>query len=213
MSMHRIAIAGMLAALSLGTLGWSVASRESADRPVVEPTAAPMYGVDRVHSSVIFRIKHAGVTNFYGRFDKMTGSWSFDPTDPSTASFDFEIDNASVNTGNGNRNDDLKSANFFNVKQFPTTSFKSTKLEAVSGSMYKLTGEMTLHGETHTVTADLEYLGEGSFRGHDLASFEATFTINRRDFGMTTYGAADGSDTGMLGNTVKIIVSVEGPKR
>ena len=213
MSTHRLAIVATLAALSLGTLGWSVASRESTDRSVVAPTAAPMYGVDPVHSSVIFKIKHAGVTNFYGRFDKMTGSWTFDPDDLSTASFEFEIDNASVNTGANNRNDHLKSADFFNVKQFPTTSFKSTKLEAVSGSMYTLTGELTLHGETHAVTADLEYLGEGSFRGHDLASFEATITINRRDFGMTTYGAADGSDTGMLGNTVKIIISVAGPKQ
>ena len=213
MSTHRLAIVGILATLSLGTLGWSVASRESADRSVVEPTAASVYGVDPVHSSVIFRIKHAGVTNFYGRFDKMTGSWSFDPDDLSTASFEFEIDNASVNTGANNRNDHLKSADFFNVKQFPTTSFKSTKLEAVSGSMYTLTGELTLHGETHAVTAALEYLGEGSFRDHDLASFEAIFTINRRDFGMTTYSAADGSDTAMLGNTVKIIISVEGPKQ
>ncbi len=116
MSTHRLAIVGILATLSLGTLGWSIASRESTDRPVMEPTTAPMYGVDTVHSSVIFRIKHAGVTNFYGRFDKMTGSWSFDAEDLSTASFEFEIDNASVNTGNGRRNDDLKSANFFNVK-------------------------------------------------------------------------------------------------
>lgn len=213
MSTHRLAIVATLAALSLGTLGWSVASRESADRPVEAPSAASMYGVDPVHSSVIFKIKHAGVTNFYGRFDKMTGSWTFDPDDLSTASFEFEIDNATVNTGSNKRNNHLKSADFFNVKQFPTTSFKSTKLESVSGSMYTLTGELTLHGETHTVTADLEYLGEGSFGGHDLAAFEAIFTINRRDFGMTTYGAADGSDTGVLGNTVKILISVEGPKQ
>ena len=212
MRTHRIAAAGTLALLGLGTLGWSVASNDAV-APTEVSVVPGSYGVDSTHSSVIFRIKHAGVTNFYGRFNKLTGSWTFDPDDLSTASFEFEIDNASVMTGAPDRDNHIKSPDFFNVKQFPTTSFKSTKLEAASGGMYTLTGDLTFHGETHPVTATFEYLGEGSFQGHDLASFEATFEFNRRDFGMSTYGAADGSDSGMLGNTIKIIVSVEGPKK
>ncbi len=210
MKVTRIAAAGTLALLGLGTLGWSVASNNAIE-PAEVSVAPGSYGVDSTHSSVIFRIKHAGVTNFYGRFNKLTGSWTFDPDDLSTASFNFEIDNASVVTGAARRDNHIKNPDFFNVKQFPTTSFKSTKLEAASGGMYTLTGDLTLHGETHPVTATLEFMGEGSFQGHDLASFEATFEFNRRDFGMTTFGAADGSDSGVLGNTIKIIVSVEGP--
>jgi polyisoprenoid-binding protein YceI len=215
MKTQRIAAAATLGLLGLGSLGWSLTSGTPTNAaPAIEASAeGGSYRVDPTHSSVIFQIKHAGVTNFYGRFNKLTGTWTYDPNDLSTASFEFSIDNESVMTGASDRDDHLKSPDFFNVKQFPTTTFKSTKLIDQPGNIHKLVGDLTLHGETHEITADFAFLGEGSFRGKDIAAFEVMFKINRRDFGMTTYSAADGSDSGGLGNSVMIIVSVEAQKQ
>jgi polyisoprenoid-binding protein YceI len=214
----KMALLALVGTASLGALGFTAGTGRLATTAAVSNTvampSAPVYGVDAVHSGVIFRTKHAGITNFYGRFNKVDGTWSFDPESPEEASFEFTVDNNSVDTGNSGRDDHLRNPDFFNTRQFPTTTFESTKVEKSSGeNMYKLHGDLTLHGVTKPVVADLEYLGTGEFRGNPIAAFEARFTIKRSEFGMTKYIAPDGSDSGGLGNTVHLIVSVEGPRQ
>jgi len=196
--------AGLLAGLAPG--------HETA--PAVGSAQADSYAVDKVHSSVLFQIRHAGVTNFYGRFGDFSGSFTFDPEAGTAGDFAFEVKTDSVDTGNAKRDDHLRTADFFNSRQFPTITFVGTDVERVEGTKYRLTGDLTLQGETREVTADLEWLGTGSGpTGKPIGAFEARFEIKRSDFGMSKYLAPDGSESGGLGNTVKLIVSVEAIKQ
>ena len=148
---------------------------------------------------------HAGATRFYGRFNKITGEFALDAEDPAASSFNFEVDLDSVYTGNANRDQHLKSADFFNVAQFPAATFTSSAVKAAGDGAWEVTGALSLHGQTREITAMLEKTGEGTFRGAPVTGVEARFTIKRSDFGMT-YGIEGGG----LGDQVSVIVSVEG---
>lgn len=207
--MRRTTLTAVPAVLILASAGLlaGFAPDESA-APARE--AAATYKVDTVHSSVIFQIRHSGITNFYGRFNDLSGEFSFDPDSPTDAEFAFEVATESVDTSNQKRDDHLRNADFFNARQFPTITFKSTGVEPVEGDLYKLTGDLTLHGETRPVAADLEWLGTSTGpQGGMIGAFEARLEIKRADFGMSKYLAPDGGEGGGLGNTIKLIVSVE----
>ena len=211
------------AALSLAALaGWGVASSSPA-APSVVPSVAPAaavalagtaaaearpYAVDTVHSSVLFRIRHAGVAPFYGRFDKFDGSFSFDES-AGISDLAFTSDIASVNTNNAKRDEHLRDADVFNARQFPEASFTQTSAATQSGDVWTLTGDLTLYGTTRPVEVTVREVRSGRFRGKEVLGFEAQFEIKRADFGMTTYLAEDGSENGGLGNTVRIIVGIE----
>ncbi|MFG0258801.1 MAG: YceI family protein [Phycisphaerales bacterium JB041] len=168
------------------------------------------YKVDPVHSTVLFKIRHAGVANFYGVFGDFSGSFTFDPDAPKDGSFEFEVRTASVDTRNTSRDDHLRNADFFNARQFPTITFTSTGVEHKEGNLYELRGDLTMQGETRSIEAELEWIGTGkNQRGQSTAGYEARFSIKRSDFGMTKYLAPDGSDSGGLGNTVELTVAVE----
>lgn len=167
------------------------------------------YKVDKVHTSVIFGIRHQGVTNFYGRFNEIDGEFSFDPENPGAGSFNFTIATNSVDTGNSDRDRHLRQADFFNSRQFPQITFRSTEVRR-SGDKFELVGDLSLHGVTKRITAEMDWIGTGSIRGTPAAGFETRFRIKRSEFGMTTYLAADGGEGGGLGNTVNLIVAVEG---
>ncbi|MCB9841373.1 MAG: YceI family protein [Phycisphaeraceae bacterium] len=190
--------------------GWNAPGAEGVAQ--LKASALASYTVDPVHSSVHFMIKHAGVSNFYGRFNTLQGTLVFDPENPESARMEFMVDTSSVDTGNAGRDDHLRSGDFFNARQFPQATFESTSFavaEDMGENMYTVEGELTLHGETRPVTVYFEWLGTGEFRGNTVGAFQAQMEIQRRDFGMTTYSADDGSDTGPLGNTVQILLSAE----
>jgi polyisoprenoid-binding protein YceI len=186
-------------------------------QPVAQAEAAVSdghtYRVDPVHSSALFKIKHAGIANFYGRFNALDGEFHIDRENLGESTFRAEIPIESVDTNNEGRDRHLRAPDFFNMKQYPVATFEGTGLsETGTEGVFELTGRLTLHGRTQEVTAEVHDFGTGTFRGKDIAAFEARFTIQRTDFGMTTYVAPDGSDSGGLGNTVEIVISVEGVK-
>jgi polyisoprenoid-binding protein YceI len=172
------------------------------------PTAvADTYGVDSVHSSVIFRIKHLSASYFYGRFNDVSGNISFNEGDPSKSSFDVQVKADSVDTKNGGRDKHLKSPDFFNVKQYPTITFKSKQVKKTGDQQYEVTGDFTLHGVTKPLTVKVEHTGTGKgMKGEQRAGFETTFTIKRSEFEMSFM--LDG-----LGDDVQITVSLEGVKK
>ena len=164
-------------------------------------TAKPQSGaftVDPVHSTLIFKIQHNGVSNFYGRFNEISGT--FDPQ--ADGSFDIQVKAASVDTGVGKRDDHLRSADFFNANEFPTIEFKSTKIEK-AGDKLRVNGNLSLHGESKPITADVIVFPAKDSKG----GIEATFTIKRTDFGMDTYVA-----NGALGDEVQVTVALEGKR-
>ena len=172
--------------------------------PSSRPTTDDTYTIDPVHSSMVFRIKHNNVAYFYGRFNEIKGTIKLDSSNDS--SLELSIPIAGVDTGNQKRDQHLKSPDFFNAEKFPTSTFKSTKVTKASDSTFDVTGDLTMHGVTKPVTLKLEKTGQASNpRGGELIGFETTFTISRKDFGITYM--PDG-----LGDDIRISVGLEAKK-
>jgi polyisoprenoid-binding protein YceI len=164
--------------------------------------AAETFAVDPVHSTVIFRVKHMGTSYSYGRFNTISSKFSI--ADGGT--FEVAVKTASVDTGDGKRDQHLRGPDFFNAVQFPTMVFKSVKIaKASEGSdAYDVTGNLTLHGVTRPVTVRFEKTGDGQgMRGERTLGLEGTFMLKRSDFGMKGM-------TGAVGDDVRVIVSFEG---
>jgi len=150
-------------------------------------SAADTYEVDPVHSFAIFRCRNlgqAGAVFIYGRFNDVKGTIVVDK-DPAKSSVNININADSIDTGVPDRDNHLKSPDFLNTKQFPTITFKSRKIQAIGKDRYRVTGDLTLHGVTRTITVTVEKLGEGkNFKDMQVIGFQTTFTIRRSDFGM-----------------------------
>lgn len=216
MTRRNAAVASMsLAAVGLAVAGFgSFTGAENAGLAealdMESAVVAPSYSVDSVHSGAIFSIRHAGVSNFHGRFDALNGEFTFDPADPSGGTFKAEIPVESVNTGNEKRDGHLKAADFFNAKQYPVVTFESTGVSPTGETnVFDLSGDLTMHGVTKPIEAKMTWIGTGEFRGKPVAGLEASFSIKRSDFGITTYLAPDGGEGGGLGNTVNVTIFVE----
>lgn len=175
-----------------------------ANNPLAE--AAGTYEIDSVHSHVVFRIKHLGVAYQYGSFNQVEGSLTLS-ADPTKSEVQVDIAADSVFTANKKRDTHLKSPDFFDVKQFPTISFKSTKIEPAGGSTYNVTGNLSLHGVTKSVTIPMELTGTGKDPwGGFRVGFEGKLDIDRTDYGITFM--PDG-----LGNEVNLMLTVEAIKK
>ena len=168
----------------------------------IAPTAlaADSFTLDPVHSSVMFRIEHMGVSNFYGSFNDVSGSYTLGEN----PSFNFTIKTESIDTRNEGRDKHLKSPDFFNAVEFPTITFKSTSVEK-AGDNLKVTGDLTMHGVTKPVTAELKFWPAKETRQGVKGGFETMFTIKRTDFGMNTYVTE-----GALGDEVTVLFAGEG---
>lgn len=164
------------------------------------------YSVDPVHSSAVFRIKHLNISYFYGRFNDVNGTVSFDAANPQSSTMEVEIKTDSVDTHNDKRNGHLKSPDFFNAAKFPTMSFKSKTFAKSGESAFDVTGDLTMHGVTKPLTVKLEKTGAGSTPMGERIGFETTFTVKRSDFGITFM--PDG-----LGEEVRVTVSLESAKK
>lgn len=206
-TLTTIAILG--AGGALGGLGLMNERGSSATASRVATESVAAYTVDPVHTNVIFKIRHAGVSNFYGRFNEISGNIEFDGEDFTSAEMSFEIPVKSVDTNSSTRDGHLRNAEFFNERQFPTISFESTGVKEVSEGVYELKGKLTLMGETKVIRATVTDVRTGTFRDNPVMGFEARFTIERAEYGITKYVADDRSDDGPLGNTVEIVVAVE----
>ena len=167
---------------------------------------ADKYVVDQVHSSSVFRIKHANAAYFWGMFNAPGGSFVLDEGDLTKSSFTVEITVNNVMTGNEKRDAHLKSPDFFNAKQYPTITFKSTAVKKRDGNQLEVTGDLTMHGVTKSITAPVELTGKGEFpAGKVRAGIEATFTVKMTDFAMKGM-------PGALSDEVRVVVSLEGMK-
>jgi len=204
---------GLLLAASLAaSVTFALMAQDT--RPTTAPTpgtpspAAPSftgeYRIDPVHSSNYFCIRHLNVANFYGRFNELAGTFTLDDADPARCTFDVTIRAASLDTNHPERDKHLKSAEFFDVEQYPDIRFRSTSVRRPEPGQLAVTGDLSLRGVTRPVTATVTLTGAGpGMRGEPRAGFEATLTIKRSEFGMTAL-------VGPLGDEVRITVSVEG---
>lgn len=205
--------AGLMAIGAIG-MGFGPSSPTSVESVSAEFAAADSYAIDPVHTGVLFRINHAGAGVFWGRFNEVSGTFQIDPDDLSASFFKVTVPVGSVDTNNEKRDQHLASGDFFNARQNPTAIFESTGMTATDeASVFELKGNLTMFGETKPIAARLLYNGEGAFQGKKTKGFEVEFTIKRAAFGNTTFLAPDGSNTGGIGNDVKVIVAGEGAAR
>src|SRR5438552_2325119 len=114
---------------------------------VLSANAADTFKVDPVHTFVLFSVQHLGIANTYGRFNDISGTVVFDKDNPSKNSVELSVPVESLDTHNSIRERSLKSPDFFDAKQFPTMTFKSTNIEG-SGDTLKVSGDLTIHGGT-----------------------------------------------------------------
>jgi len=171
-------------------------------------TAANAYKIDTSHSSVGFKIRHL-VGRVPGVFGDFSGTIEMDPANVGAGSVKITIQATSIDTRNEDRDNHLRNEDFFDVKKFPTITYESTK---VSGDRekFQVEGNLTMHGVTRPVTLHVEVLGVGlDPGGNTRIGFEATATINRKDFGISWNRALDSGGV-ILGEEVEISMAIEG---
>jgi len=165
---------------------------------------ADAYMVDPIHSTGVFRIHHFNAGYIWGLIAGPTGEFVYDPADPSKLSFNVSVPLANLDTHNERRDNDLRGPDWFNAKQFPTIDFKSTSVKKTGDTSYEVTGDLSLHGVTKSITLTMEMTGTGKgMMGETRAGFESTFTIKRADFDMKAMPKGVGDD-------VTITVALEG---
>lgn len=173
------------------------------------PAAAQpaLYKVDVDHSGVGFSIRHF-VSNVPGRFTDFEGTIRFDRQSPAGSSVELIVHAASIDTANNDRDDHLRSADFFDVQKFPTLSFTSTSVAGKDANNLEVTGDLTMHGVTRRITIPVRFLGTAPAPRAEKAGFEASFTLNRKDYGINWNRVLDKGGA-VLGDEVRITISIE----
>jgi len=176
-------------------------------------TETTKWVLDPMHSEVQFKIKHLVISTVTGSFKTFEGELSTENTDFSGADISFSLDVDSVDTNQTMRDDHLKGAEFFDSAQYPKITFKSTSFTKEDDDQYKLVGDLTVKGNTKSVTLDVEHGGTaGDFYGNTKAGFEITGKINRRDFGLVWSGVTDTGSV-VLGDDIKVLINVQFAKQ
>lgn len=165
--------------------------------------------IDKAHSHIGFEVKHMKVSKVKGQFDSYEAEViAEDLTDLSTASIAFKLDVNRINTRNDERDNHLKSQDFFDVENYPTIDFKSTNIVNV-GKHYEVTGDLTIKNITRPVTFKVKFNGKGvNPWGVEVYGFEAKTKINREDFGLTWNQFLETGGV-LVGRKVKIKVELE----
>ncbi|CAG7589050.1 YceI family protein [Rhodococcus opacus] len=167
---------------------------------------AGTWAIDTVHSTVGFSVRHLMVSKVRGTFNDFTGAITV--AEDGTAAVTAEIQVASIDTKNADRDAHIKSADFFDAEQYPTATFTSTAVRA-KGDDYVVDGEFTLHGVTRPVELALEFNGVNPGMGNGpVAGFEATTVLNRKDFGITIDMPLEGGGA-VVGDKITITLEIE----
>jgi len=167
-----------------------------------------VWKIDPVHSAVSFTIRHMMVSTVRGRFDVVRGHLHIDEGQPSNSWVEAEVDAASINTHNDQRDTHLRSADFFDTEIYPLITLKSTQIESLGGPDYKVTGDLTMHGVTKSVTFEVEYNGQSSIRGVQRAGLTARMKLNRKEFNLS-FGTIAEAGQVALSEMVTIEVDLE----
>ncbi len=170
-----------------------------------------LWNIDTAHASADFSARHMMITTVRGGFRSISGTIEYDPANPAAASVEAVIETASItSTGLEQRDNHLKSGDFLDIENYPTITFKSTKVEPTGdGTEAKITGDLTIRGVTRPVTLKAEFLGqEKSPFGTTNIGFTGTTKINREDFGLTWNMALE-SGGWLVGKEISITLDVE----
>ena len=162
------------------------------------------------HCTIGFSVRHFGIAETEGHFNKFEGTVQIDNNDFSDAQVELTIDVSSIDTHDAQRDGHLQSADFFNAGEFPTIHFQSTKTEAVTANQYQILGDLTMVGITKPVVMNVEYNGivEKDPFGNTKAGFLIEGKINRKEWGINWNRSLDFGGVA-VGETVKIKCHIE----
>lgn len=176
-------------------------------------TVATVWSFDPAHTSIEFKAKHMMVTTVKGHFNSFTGRIVGNIEDPTNAEIDVEIEAASVDTGNEQRDAHLRSADFLETETYPTITYKSTRIEQLGGDRFKVYGDLTMHGVTREIDLDGTVNGHGTTPfGTQVVGLSAVGSVNRRDFGLT-WNAALETGGWLVSDTLKLDFEIQAVKQ
>ncbi|TCA82318.1 polyisoprenoid-binding protein [Rhizobium leguminosarum bv. viciae] len=199
--------------LAVGNLGQATGARK--DNPLtdispqtlsIETTqrkiAAGRYLVDSIHTRVLFKVRHFGVSDYWGEFLEPEGWLDIDPASPEKTSLQVSVPTARVRTNSAHLDDELRSAEWFDADQFASITLTGRGIKVVNGERAVFEGDFSLHGVTKRVGFNVDFIGAGvnPFKGTPTIGFEASATISRTEFGVS-------AKYPIVGDKVSIIVS------
>lgn len=165
--------------------------------------------IDEAHSHIYFSVRHMMISKVRGSFEAFDGVINFDPENPTRTTVDISIDASSISTNNEDRDNHLKSPDFLNAAEYPTLTFKSTKVEQIDAENGRLYGNLTIRDITKPVVLDVEYAGTAkSPWGTTSAGFSASTTINRQEWHLTWNQALETGGV-LVGDKIKIDIELE----
>jgi polyisoprenoid-binding protein YceI len=205
----------LLQRISPSSIEQTEASKITKEQKRMTPTdtasaATTTWNVDPAHSYAEFKVKHMMIANVKGSFSGLSGVLTEHTVDSSLSSVDASIPVDTVNTGDPQRDGHLKTAEFFDAEKFPTLNFKSTKVVKKGEGEYEVTGDLTIHGVTKSVTFAVEgpsAPGKDPW-GRTKIGLSATTKINRKDFGLT-WNAALETGGFLVGDDVAVTLEVQ----
>jgi polyisoprenoid-binding protein YceI len=171
--------------------------------------AQSVWNIDPAHSNAQFQVKHLMISTVRGEFTKMSGSVTFDGKTYSSLKAEATIEVASINTREPKRDDHLRSADFFDAATYPKITFKSKRVEGVSGNKFKLAGDLTMRGVTKEIVLDVEAtpIIKG-MSGETRVGAQATAKVNRQDYGIKWNKSLDTGGV-VVSNDVNIVLDLE----
>ncbi|MDP2315731.1 MAG: YceI family protein [Pseudomonadota bacterium] len=162
------------------------------------------WNFDPSHSTIGFSVRHMVISKVRGRFTKWSGSLVVEGNQPAAASVEIEV--ASIDTAEPQRDAHLRSPDFFDAEQFPTITFQSTRVEQGGA---RLVGNLTIHGVTHEIALEVEGGGRGKDPwGNDRIAFEGSTSVNRKDFGLGWNQVLEAGGV-LVGEKIDIHVEIE----
>ena len=172
------------------------------------PASADTFVIDKAHSEAGFSIRHL-MSRVTGNFNDFSGTIEGDPKKPGDAKVEFTIKSASIDTRQEGRDKHLRSADFFDAEKFPDITFKSSRIVPAGKDKYNVIGNLTMHGVTKEITVPVAYLGSlVDPNKNEKFGFEATATLNRKDFGILWNKALDAGGT-VLSDEVSVTVNLQ----
>lgn len=175
----------------------------------METQVATKWSIDPMHSEVQFKVKHLVISTVTGFFKSFEGTVESETEDFDGAKINFSIDIDSIDTKQTQRDEHLKSPEFFDAAQYPHITFSSTSFTKTGDEEYELNGDLTIKGVTKPVTLNVEYGGSAAdFYGNTKAGFEITGKVNRKEFGLTWDGVTEAGAI-VVGEDIKLLINIQ----
>ncbi|HKA87571.1 MAG TPA: YceI family protein [Haliangiales bacterium] len=174
---------------------------------------AERYDIDTVHSGIHFTVRHMVIAKVRGKFNRWSGSVLFDKDDPTLSSVDVKIEAASIDTGIEDRDNHLRSPDFFDAAGHPELTFRSKRVERIDDENLRVVGDLTIRGTTREVALATELNGATADPwGAQRVGFSARAAVNRHDFGLKWNSLLE-TGGAVVGDQVKIELEVEAVKK